>query len=149
MLQTVLIDVNVLVAAHRQDHPQHLISVGWVNANTGKEGNRPDVFITVTIISAFIRLVTNSRIFPQPSSSSEAIDFVDWLLEDAGVQLIEKTNEWPLFKELIIGKDIVVNAVPDAHLAALVLSRSEPFVTFDKGFRTLLPRSLLVLLPSH
>jgi hypothetical protein len=31
----------------------------------------------------------------------------------------------------------------------LVLSRSEPFVTFDKGFRALLPRSLLVLLPSH
>jgi hypothetical protein len=34
-------------------------------------------------------------------------------------------------------------------LAALSLSFSEPLVTFDKGFRQLLPRSLLVLLAGN
>lgn len=56
-----------------------------------------------------------------------------------------QTSEWDSFRSLVIDKQLSANSVPDAHLAALSLSVSEPFVTFDKGFRQLLPGSLMVL----
>jgi predicted nucleic acid-binding protein len=98
------------------------------------------------VISGFLRLVTNAKIFSVPSSGAQAVDFVDWLLEDAHVRLLGNTSEWVVFRRLILDKRLAANHISDAHLAALSLSFSEPLVTFDKGFRQLLPRSLLVLL---
>ena len=100
-------------------------------------------------ISGFLRLVTNAKILSVPSSSAQAVDFVDWLLEDAQVRLLGNTSEWVVFRRLILDKRLAVNHIPNAHLAALSLSISEPLVTFDKGFRQLLPRSLLVLLAGN
>jgi predicted nucleic acid-binding protein len=68
------------------------------------------------------------------------------LLEDAHVRLLGQTSEWASFRGLVLDKQLSANQVPDAHQAALSLSLSEPFVTFNKDFRRLLPRSLLVLL---
>ncbi len=104
--------------------------------------------LPMQVVSGFLRLVTNAKIFPNPSSSNQAVDFVDWLLEDPHVSLLGQCSEWRDFRNLVLDKQLSANQVPHAHLAALSLSLSEPFVTFDKGFRQLLPRSLLVLLPT-
>jgi toxin-antitoxin system PIN domain toxin len=139
-------DINVLVAAHRVDHPLHKVATDWL-ARTLKDSNNGQVLVMpMLVISGFLRLVTNAKIFPVPSSRTRAVDFVDWLLEDAHVRLLGNTSEWVVFRRLILDKRLAANHIPDAHLAALSLSFSEPLVTFDKGFRQLLPRSLLVLL---
>ena len=141
-------DINVLVAAHRADHPQHKVAADWLK-HTLKEGKDGQVLVLpIQVISGFLRLVTNTKIFLNPSAGHQAVDFVDWLLENAHVRLLGQTSEWASFRMLILDKQLSANQVPDAHLAALSLSLSEPFVTFDKGFRQLLPRSLLVLLPA-
>ena len=141
-------DINVLVAAHRADHPQHKVAAGWLTRTLG-EGNDGQVLVLpMQVISGFLRLVTNARIFPRPSATAQAVDFVDWLIEDAHVRLLGQTLEWTSFRSLIMAKQLRANQVPDAHLAALSVSLSEPFVTFDKGFRQLLPRSLLVIFPA-
>jgi toxin-antitoxin system PIN domain toxin len=141
-------DINVLVAAHRADHPQHKVAADWLQ-RTLKEGKDGQVLmLPMQVISGFLRLVTNAKIFLKPSAGYRAIDFVDWLLENANVRLLGQTSEWTNFRSLVLDKQLSANQVPDAHLAALSLSLSEPFVTFDKGFRQLLPRSLLLLLPA-
>lgn len=141
-------DINVLVAAHRTDHPQHKVAADWLK-RTLKEGKDGQVLVLpMQVISGFLRLVTNTKIFLNPSAGHQAVDFVDWLLENARVRLLGQTSEWASFRTIILDKQLSANQVPDAHLAALSLSLSEPFVTFDKGFRQLLPRSLLVLLPA-
>jgi uncharacterized protein len=141
-------DINVLVAAHRADHPQHKAAADWLK-RTLKDGKDGQVLmLPMQVISVFLRLVTNTKIFLNPSASQQAVDFVDWLLEDSHVLLLGQTSEWASLRSLILDKQLSANQVPDAHLAALSLSLSEPFVTFDKGFRQLLPRSLLVLLPA-
>jgi uncharacterized protein len=144
----VLIDVNVLVATYREDHPNHATARKWLLEAVNNENSSADILISVGIASSFLRLVTNVKIFPKPASSEEAVDFIDWLLESKKVQFIQSTSEWETFRSLVIKGKLTVNEVPDAHLASLALSLSEPFVTFDKEFKSLLPRSLLVLLKS-
>lgn len=142
-----LIDVNVLVAAHREDHPTHKVAAAWLREKISDGRDSVQIFISVGIVSSFLRLVTNAKLFPIPSSTDDALDFVDWLLETKCVKFLTATNEWESFRSLVSDGRLIVNAIPDAHLASLALSLSEPLVTFDKDFKKLLPRSLLVLLP--
>jgi uncharacterized protein len=144
----VLLDINVLVAAYRADHPQHAAAAKWLREKIDASPAVPELLITVSIASGFLRLVTNSRIFGVPASSAEGVEFLDWLLDSGAVAFLKSSDEWAAFRALVLDHALVVNAIPDAHLAGLAMSHSEPFVTFDKGFRKLLPRSLLVLLPS-
>lgn len=141
-------DVNVLIAAHRADHPQHKAATDWLKRALKDAKDGQVLVLPMQVLSGFLRLVTNTKIFPTPSSSVQAVDFIDWLLEDSHVRLLGQTSEWMSFRSLVLDKHLSANQVPDAHLAALSISLSEPFVTFDKGFRLLLPKSLLVLLAS-
>ena len=143
-------DVNVLVAAHHTIHAQHDPAMQWVlqmraeNQQGIKQGG--SMTLTMPVISGFVRLATHPKIFAKPSTPDHAIGFVDWLLEDSNTRLIGQTTEWQHFRTLILSQKLQANHVPDAWLASLALSLGEPFVTFDKGFRQLLPKSLLVLL---
>ena len=90
-------DINVLVAAHRVDHPQHKVAADWL-ARILKDSKDGQVLVLpMQVISGFLRLVTNAKIFSVPSSSAQAVDFVDWLLEDAHVRLPGNTSEWVVF----------------------------------------------------
>lgn len=141
-------DINVLVAAHRADHPQHKAAADWLKRALKDTKDGQVMVLPMQVVSGFLRLVTNAKIFLNPSSNNQAVDFVDWLLEDSQVRLLDQSSEWRDFRKLVLDKQLSSNQVPDAHLAALSLSLSEPLVTFDKGFRQLMPRSLLVLLPA-
>ena len=144
MQRTMLPDVNVLLAAHRSDHPHHAAAAKWLAGTLDNAASR--LLLAMPVIGGFIRLATNPRVFLQPSSAASAVDFVDWLLENDRVALHGGASEWPAFRRIVLERQLAANAVPDAWLAALSLGWSEPFVTFDKGFRKLLPRNLLVLL---
>ncbi len=146
MPATVLPDVNVLVAAHRVDHPQHSVASDWLKRTLLGASDGQMLVLPMAVICGFLRLVTNARIFLNPTAAQRAVDFVDWLLESPSSRLIGESSEWTSLRSLVLGKNLMANQVPDAWLAALAISTGEPFVTFDKGFRLLLPRSLLVLL---
>ena len=81
------------------------------------------------------------------STGAQAIEFIDWLLAHLQVQLLSKSTEWPVLRQLVIARHLTAHHIPYTRLVSLAISLSEPFATFDKGFRQLLPRSLLVLLP--
>ena len=141
-----LADVNVLVAAFRKDHPHHLAAAQWLHETVTASRDGQVLRLPVCVISSFLRLVTNSKIFNAASPIDKAIDFADWLLEDSNIRLADGIQEWSHLRKLALDKRLTGNQIPDAHLAALSISLGEPFVTFDKGFRKLLPPSLLVLL---
>lgn len=141
-----LLDVNILVAAHQRGHTHHLIAADWLQRTLASPKDGQGVLLAMPVISGFFRLVTNPKIFAVPSTAAVAVDFVDWLLADPSVRLLNHAEEWPSLRKLMLEKDLKANQVPDAWLASLALSLSEPFVTFDKDFRQLLPRNLLVLL---
>lgn len=139
-------DVNVLVAAFRKDHSQHRVAVSWLDQALTTSGDGQLLLLPIGVISSFLRLVTQPKIFPTPTPIERAVDFIDWLLLDPKVKLASAGAEWENMRKLVLKKQLSANQIPDAQLAAVSIALSEPFVTFDKGFRQLLPPSLLVVL---
>lgn len=139
-------DVNVLVAAFRKDHPQHRVAADWLNQTLAINVDGQLLLLPIGVISSFLRLVTQPKIFPTPTPIERAVDFIDWLLENPKAKLANPGTEWNDMRSLVLTKQLSANQIPDTQLAAMSISLSEPFVTFDKGFRQLLPPSLLVVL---
>ena len=139
-------DVNVLVAAFRKDHSQHRVAVSWLDQALTTSGDGQLLLLPIGVISSFLRLVTQPKFFPTPTPIERAVDFIDWLLLDPKVKLASAGAEWENIRKLVLKKQLSANQIPDAQLAAVSIALSEPFVTFDKGFRQLLPPSLLVVL---
>ena len=148
MRLTMLVDINILVAAARPDHAQHLIAQKWMTDFLANQSAQDSLLLTMPVVAGFVRLVTNPRVFKTPTTPSEALVVIKKLLEYPSVRWVQKSAEWNSFQALVNDKNLAGNDIPDAWLASLAISLSEPFVTFDKGFRQLLPRSLLVLLPA-
>ena len=100
------------------------------------------------VVASFLRLVTNSRIFVNPTPLEDAMGFFDALLAMPGVDMPSLGPEWPTLRQLCLEKGLIANDVPDAWLAAAVIQFGEHLVTFDTDFTKLLRRTQLTLLPS-
>src|SRR2546421_12898326 len=59
----ILVDANLLVYAHVADVPQHRAAKGWLD---GRLSASARVGLPWQRVLAFIRLVTNPRVFKQP-----------------------------------------------------------------------------------
>ncbi len=140
-------DVNVLVAASRSDHPHHATALAWLEEALAKADRGSRLTLQPMVIASFLRLVTHPRIFFHPTPMAEALRFVDALLAAPGVERAELGSEWPVLRALCTDKNLAANDVPDAWLAAAAIHQGEHVVSFDAGFRHLLPRAQFTLLP--
>ncbi len=142
-------DVNVLVAAFRADHAHHDAAYGWINEarQNCAQGNETLTLLPM-VVTAFLRLVTNPRVFSETDSIEEAISFVDVLLDTPGVVLEDCGKEWPLLRDKLLTQGLHGNLVTDAWIAATVETCCEHLVTFDTDFKRLLPaRDFTLLTP--
>lgn len=140
-------DVNVLVAASRDDHPNHAAARAWLEQALATTSQGIQIALQPMVIASFLRLVTNPKIFLQPTPIAEAVHFVDVLLSVPGVIQPPLTAEWPHLRRLCAEKQLSANDVPDAWLAAAVICQGEHLVSFDSDFKRLLPRSQFTRLP--
>ncbi len=128
-----LMDVNVLVYAHREDVRDHRAYRDWlesvINANVAYGYSE-------LVLSGFIRVVTHPKVFEKPSSLEVAIAFAQQLraMEHA-VCLAPGSNHWDLFSQCAQSISAQGNDIPDAYHAALALEWDCDWVTTDKGFR--------------
>ncbi len=99
------------------------------------------------VIASFLRLVTHPRIFVHPTPMTDALNFIDALLEAADIEPATLSGEWSILSQLCLDKDLSNNDVPDAWLAAAAIHQSEHVVSFDADFRRLLPRNQFTRLP--
>lgn len=126
------VDVNVLVYAHRADLAEHDSYRPLLEqlANDDEPLGLPDA-----VLSGFVRLVTNRRIFTEPTAISEAWEAVDALLAaPAAIQLTAGPRHWELFRKLGNEIDAGGNDIPDAYLAAYALENSANWLSADRGF---------------
>lgn len=98
------------------------------------------------VVASFLRLATSPKIFRNPSSTDEAMLFIDGLLAAAGVRLATLGPEWPRLRALCLDKGLSGNDLPDAWLAAATLQCGEHLVSFDRDFKKLMRRSQFTLL---
>ena len=134
-------DVNVLVAASRSDHPRYDVARSWLERAVANATHGAALTLQPMVIARFLRLVTHPKVFVQPTPMLDALRFIDALLAAPGVQQSALGGEWHALRKLCADKALHANAVPDAWLAAAVLHQGEHLVSFDAGFKQLLPRS--------
>jgi toxin-antitoxin system PIN domain toxin len=139
-------DINVLVAASRSDHPHHSLAREWLEDALAEceVGGRLEVLPVVA--AGFLRLVTNRRVFPDPSPIKLAVEFLDAILGTPGVELCDGGREWPALRRMCLEGDLTGNDIPDAWIAATVRVLNTRLVTFDRDFRRLLSNNELLLL---
>ncbi|MGH8651372.1 MAG: VapC toxin family PIN domain ribonuclease, partial [Gammaproteobacteria bacterium] len=70
----ILMDVNILVYAHREDTADHPVYRDWVE----KEINGGGAYgVSELVLSGFIRVVTHPKVFERPTPLDVALDVVN------------------------------------------------------------------------
>ncbi|OBA79100.1 ribonuclease [Mycobacterium sp. 1164966.3] len=126
------VDVNVLVYAHRQDLPEHSDYRRLLErlANDDQPLGLPDLTLL-----GFLRVMTNRRIFTEPTSLEEAWSAVDALLAaPAAMQLVAGERHWGLFRQLAGEINARGNDIADAYLAAFAVENNATWLSADRGF---------------
>ena len=128
----ILADVNVLIHAHREDDERHGEYAAWLE----RQANSATAFgVSELILSSFVRIVTNPRIFKVPTPLSEALTFANAVRElPNAVPVSPGERHWGIFTRLCEAVDARGNIVPDAYLAALAIESGAEWITADRGF---------------
>lgn len=139
-------DVNILVAASRQDHPHHEPARAWLEEALANSGEGYSLAVLPMVASGFLRLVTHPKVFVEPTPLDAALRFLRAVMDSPGVVLPTLGSEWREFEQLCAERELTGNAIPDAWIAAAAQHHHLHLVTFDKGFRKLLKASMVTVL---
>jgi uncharacterized protein len=127
-----LLDVNLLLAAHREDHPDHAPVRRWFDELLEKEES---FAVPAMIWASFLRLATNRRIFSVPTPLNDAFEFVEAVVGQPNHLAIRPGGRHlGLVKRLCLECDAVGDLVPDAVIAALALEHGAAVATLDRDF---------------
>jgi uncharacterized protein len=128
-----LLDVNVLVALYRADHSDHQLAVAWWEKSLGS--GEPFIVPDVCWIG-FVRVVTNSRVFPEPATPHEALTVLA-AVHGQGLHMGNGHLSGVLgaFGELCAKTRAGGNLETGAYIAAVARSLGATVVTFDRDFR--------------
>lgn len=125
-------DVNVLVYAHRPESPHHAETLDWLEA--ARRSDEP-LGLTDLALSGFVRIVTNPRIFRDPTPIEVALTFVDDLLASpAALRLAPGPRHWSVFRRLCVSLGLRGGLVTDAYLAAVAIETGATLITTDRDF---------------
>ncbi len=126
-------DVNVLVYGHREDEAVHAAARKWVEATI----NRSEPFALSALVAVgFVRIVTNARIYSEPTPVSVALAVVDAMLARPNCRLIlPGSRHWQLVGRLCRETHAAGKLVADAQHAALAIEHGCEWVSRDSDFR--------------
>jgi hypothetical protein len=128
----ILVDANLLVYAHVADFDEHEVARGWLDDQLDGTAR---VGLPWESLSAYLRLVTNPRVFPRPLSAGDAMGQVrDWLSRPAAWVPAPTERHADLLSELLALDGIRADLVPDAHLAAIALGHGLTVMSNDGDF---------------
>ncbi len=126
-------DANIILYAYNEDAPPHIEAKKWFE----EQLSSPTSFgLSWQVITAFLRISTNPKAFPQPFSFNEAIEIVDEWLALPNIELLTPSiNHWTIFQSLIVEGQTKAALMMDAHLAALTIEHGATLATTDRDFQ--------------
>ena len=127
-----LLDVNVVLAASRADHPHHGPVRAWFDDLLAAD----DDFTVPTIVwASFLRLATNRRVFPVPTPRSAAFAFIDaTCAQPHHVLTGPGPRHLDLLRTVCDEADATGDLVPDAVIAAVAVEQGCEVVSMDRDF---------------
>jgi len=127
-----LVDVNVLVYAHRLDAVRHQEYADWLR---GLLAGQEPYGVSDLVLSGFLRIVTNPKVFKQPTPMDTGLAFAQLLRTQPNCVPVEPgPRHWDIFTGLCRTAAVKGNLVPDAYLAALAIESGSEWVTTDRDF---------------
>jgi toxin-antitoxin system PIN domain toxin len=127
-----LVDVNVLVYAHRLDTPRHEDYAAWLR---GLLAGQEPYGVSDLVLSGFLRVVTNPKVFKQPTLIETALGFTAVIRTQPNCVPVEPgRRHWDIFTGLCRSAGVKGNLIPDAYFAALAIESGSEWVTTDRDF---------------
>lgn len=125
-------DVNILVYAHRSESPDHGRYGEWLRS----VAQGPEPFGLPDLVgTAFVRIVTNERLWREPTSPRAAVEFVDRLRSRRNCRALHAGPEsWRIFARLVEETPATGKLVADAWLAAVAMEHACTLATCDGDF---------------
>jgi toxin-antitoxin system PIN domain toxin len=128
----ILVDVNVLVYAHRPDSEDHSRYRAWLDGVLNSETR---CGLSDLVLSGVIRIVTNPRIFAKPTPLDVALQFAESLREHEACLLVSPGDRhWAIFRRLCRAVGAKGNIVSDAFHAALAIESGAEWITADRDY---------------
>lgn len=128
----ILLDANLLIYAHVRSFPQHAPARDWLDAQLGGGG---PVGLPWPSLLAFLRIVTNPRVFERPEPMADAWRQVRAWLDAEVVWVPQPTDRHcGVLGTLLADAGMQANLVPDAHLAALAIEHGLLLCSTDGDF---------------
>jgi toxin-antitoxin system PIN domain toxin len=128
----ILLDVNVLVAAHRADHPHHQVVGPWFADLTSGDDR---FWVPDTVWASFVRISTNRRIFAVPTPLDDVFSFVDAVRDQPNhLALTPAERHLDLFEELCRDFGALGDLTVDAYIGALAIDHGCAVASLDRDF---------------
>ncbi len=127
-----LLDVNVVLSAHRADHPDHAVARRWLDnlLTTGGQFGVP-----WAVWWSFLRLSSHPRVFSVPTAVDDALDFISAIRAQPGhIQVEPDDSHLDCLRSTCADADASADLLPDAVLAALAVEHGGEVVSFDRDF---------------
>lgn len=128
----ILVDANLLVYAQVADFDQHARARDWLDerlAGTAKVG------LPWESLVAYMRLVTNPRVFPSPLPAADAMSQVrNWLARPAAWAPVPTERHADILADLVAVDGVRADLVHDAHLAAIAIGHGLTLMSNDGDF---------------
>ena len=127
-----LLDVNILVGAHREDAEQHREIRSWLESALREPAG---IAVSELALSGCLRVITHPKIFKKPTPLAMALEFLDdFRARDEVHVLGPGPGHWKIFIDLCRRGDARGNLVPDAFHAALAMELGCEWLTLDRSF---------------
>ncbi|MHB8420783.1 MAG: TA system VapC family ribonuclease toxin [Myxococcales bacterium] len=125
-------DVNILVYAHRQDERVHPSYARWL---TELVNGRQPFALSVLCAVAFVRIVTNAKLYAAPSPLSAALAAIDQLATHPNCRWVAPAaDHWQRVAALCRATRATAKLVADAQHAAVAMAEGCTWVTRDSDF---------------
>lgn len=127
-----ILDVNVVLAAHRTDHTHYEIIRPWFDALVG---SGQDFAVPDLVWASFLRLATNRRIFSVPTPQVDAFAFIDAVsAQRHHLRVAPGPRHLVLLRRLCQEADATGDLIPDAVLGAVAVEHGAVVATLDRDF---------------
>jgi len=128
----IVLDANILIYAYDSGSSQHTKARDWVEQTfSGLES----VGLPWQPVTAFLRVMTNTRLPGPRLSLEQAVRLVDEWQEQLNIRVLSPSDEhWILLRRMVVEGQASGALISDAQLAALTVEYGGVLHTTDRDF---------------